>query len=378
MTDATSALRLGQPRPEAYETSTGELAVLRGMDPKNIGMMGGILLGQRGDAQQRMADYSRQLNTTNAQQAQLGLKELAEAGRIADGKIGAQMYEHGLPGSVALQMAQPGALQIGDMEPDQARRVVLDSDGVRRAGAVAKGVRDTGAGMKDLGDAGVLVNPGQTVATPADAANVRMTTGTPIPITLRAMQEAGANSRDNNGTATALKPKTVIKIDPVSNVPTIEIQNPTSDEDGYRRADEFARRARGELPSNNPPANPTQAQPPPGGAPTGPAEVSPSALRLLQGGGGSATPARVSPSSPLAGDLPGTRGIAPPAQGSRNAPAPAPVAMRPPVGGQAPVSIQNKALGLREQIGDAKSYKWKSDSGWTVFGTKGSAVLGNG
>lgn len=353
MTEPVS--RLAPPNPGAYETSPGEQAVLRGLDLRNLGGMYGILLGQRGDANERMADYSNQLNYTNTQQAAITRAQLEEAGRQHDGTIALGLAREGLGLPEALQASQLASLRV-NQDPATAARNILSAEELRRAARRASTLKDSGQGLEHLANAGAYMNPGQRFDAPEGAANARMTVGEPLRLRQEAMQQAGANARDSN---TGGKPvKFTVNADPLSQIPKLKVENAslgatvhyTQLFDKHVQSGDYA----AGKPFNPPPfveGSPAAAPAPTGGKASpleGPLPgVSPETQRLLDAGNmGSARGARPPPPS-----------ATPPASPARAA---------PPSGGTPPPDIVNKGRAVAGSTG----VRWIDGSWYAMVGGK--------
>lgn len=215
--------RLAAPAPGAFETSPGEQAVLRGIDLKNIGGMYGLLLGQQGRGREAQAQYVDQLNASNEAQAGLSRAALAQASRESDQRTALGFIQHGGMGlREGLQAAQLPGLAVNQDAATTARNII-SADDLRRLGQRGGALKDIGSGLYNMAQAGVNVNEGQALATPDDAAKLGMTTGAPLAIRLEDMQQRGANARAAaKEESTDGEPKMKIKIDPLSQMPTLE------------------------------------------------------------------------------------------------------------------------------------------------------------
>jgi hypothetical protein len=354
-----SQFRLAPPQQAAYETSPGEQAVLRGLEPKNLGMMYGMLLGQRGDANERMAQYAQQLNRSNAEQAILSRAQLEEAGRQHDGTIAASLAERGLGLPEALQASRLGGLQVSQ-SPETSGRNILRAQDLRERATRASNIDKLGSGLFHLRQAGVNTNEGQPLASPDEAQGLKLTTGRPLALEIEGLQQAGANARHGSGDGPGSPLKITHKYDPISQMPTVEVKGGPagygelyiSDYDKWARTDRLEGK-----PFVPPPIGSAAVPAPSASAATGsPLEgdlpgVSDATRRLLQGGGNMNT-ARGAQPPPASASPPGT----PTRQ------------VTPPSGGTAPPAVVARARSM-PGIGTYKGVAYQNGK-WYAVGSK--------
>lgn len=230
--------RLAPPNPNAYEVGPGEQAVLRGIDLKNLGGMYGILLGARGQDRENQAAYSQQLQETNAGQAELARAQLAELGRQHDATTALGFTKEGLGLQQGLQAAGLRGLPMYGMNAEGNTRAILEQQRLRELGQRAKAVNDLGQGTWNLTQSGVTLNPGQAFSGPEDAMNGRSTVQAPLAERIEGMQQTGANARAamkaDDGSSGPSKLK--VKIDPLTQMPTLEQQGGTVAEQAHNAA----------------------------------------------------------------------------------------------------------------------------------------------
>jgi hypothetical protein len=211
--------KLNAPQAAAYETSPGEQAILRGLDPNNLGAMLGPLLNQQALANTRAMQYGDQLNTSNAQQAELSRVHLAEAARQHNGTLGLGYVKEGLGLPEGLSVSGLPGLSM-PQSPQTTQENVLRAQGIREYASRAAGTEKLGAGLQHMAEAGVNVDEGQKLRRPEDAANASLTTGRPLRLRIEDLQQAGANSRKAMG-GSGDGEEIEYKIDPLTQIPQI-------------------------------------------------------------------------------------------------------------------------------------------------------------
>lgn len=196
MADVAGPHRITPPSYQAYDTSPGEQAVLRGITPDNMGAMYGLLLNQRTRGDSALANYETLVNAVNQQQGQISQARTAFDNRELEHKTIGNLVQHGgLPSAAALSglglTGGNGAL-APFLNREQTIATTLNADDIRRQVDQSTATRNIGAGTWDLANAGVLPTEGQTVGPGVPGLlGIQRTIGTPIPITTAQLAAAG-------------------------------------------------------------------------------------------------------------------------------------------------------------------------------------------